>query len=241
MGDSSAAIGYTIETLAALVGMSPRNIRAHQARKLLAPPVRRGRSAVYDESHLRRLEAIKSLQRKGFNLVSIEAILGTGGNDPGRDALAALVQRLNIDHPALVYALSRHGVVVRGEDGTIRPVRPRALRSALDLQRAGVRAVEAVRLLSEVLDRVRAVADDMVRETSARVLSLAPDLTRPRATSWEELDREAAALSQGLTVLLAEAFRVAVENHGQTSILDLMSQRADAELQLEGTPTVDNG
>ena len=111
MGDSSAAIGYTIETLAALVGMSPRNIRAHQARKLLAPPVRRGRSAVYDDSHLRRLEAIKSLQRKGFNLVSIEAILGTGGNDPGRDALAALVQRLNIDHPALVYALSRHGVL----------------------------------------------------------------------------------------------------------------------------------
>src|SRR5690242_16776946 len=62
---------YTVEELAAKVGMSPRNIRAHQTRSLLGPPVRRGRTAYYDDSHVRRLEAIKSLQRQGYNLVAI--------------------------------------------------------------------------------------------------------------------------------------------------------------------------
>ncbi|WP_432842730.1 MerR family transcriptional regulator [Dactylosporangium sp. CA-092794] len=221
--------------------MSPRNIRAHQARKLLAPPLRRGRTAVYDDSHVRRLEAIKSLQRQGFNLVSIERLLGVSSSDPAREAMATLVQRLNADHPALVTTLNRHGVVVRAEDGTIRTVRNRALRSALELERAGVRATEAVRLLAEVLDRVREIADEMVRETSARVLSLAPDLTRPRAASWEELDREVTVLSQALTVLLAEAFRIAVENHGQGSMLDLITRRVDIDLHLEDTQTIDNG
>lgn len=45
----------TIERLAELSAMSPRNIRAHQARGLLSPPVVRGRVGYYDTHHLARL------------------------------------------------------------------------------------------------------------------------------------------------------------------------------------------
>src|SRR5947208_1701520 len=46
--------GYTVDELAARVGMSARNIRAYQARELLPPPRRVGRSGYYSEAHVRR-------------------------------------------------------------------------------------------------------------------------------------------------------------------------------------------
>ena len=55
--------------------------------------------------HLRRLETIKALQRQGFNLVAIQAILGARGTDPGSDALTGVLQRLAVDSPYLVHAL----------------------------------------------------------------------------------------------------------------------------------------
>ena len=44
--------------------MSARNIRAYQARRLLAPPVRAGRNAYYGEAHVHRLQEIQALQRE---------------------------------------------------------------------------------------------------------------------------------------------------------------------------------
>jgi DNA-binding transcriptional MerR regulator len=229
---------YTVDELARLVGMSPRNIRAHQARKLLAPPVRQGRTAFYHAGHLRRLEAIKALQRQGFNLVAIEAILGARDPGSGTEALNPLVQRLTVDHPYLVHALARHGIVVRAEDGGLRAVRPRVLRSALDLHALGLKTGPSLQVLVEVLDRLRGPAYELVRTTSARVLTLAPEAGRPAGHSWAELDRSAATLAQGLTALLTEAFRVAVENSGQAP--ELLSLDEDGFRPSEQS-TVDNG
>lgn len=219
---------YTVEELARKVGMSPRNIRAHQARRLLPPPTRIGRCAYYDAAHVRRLEAITLLQRQGFNLVAIEAMLGVSTPNADADALTPLLQRLGAEHPVLVYALSRHGIVGRGEDGTVRTVRPRALRSALELRRAGVQTVPSLQVLTEVLDSLRQVADEFMKVTSTRVLALSRRSPAPGAatgqttgggvgpaaggTSWEQLDQDTGALTQSLAALLTEAFRVTVEN-----------------------------
>lgn len=241
-GDSAPVPGeYTVEEIARKVGMSPRNIRAHQARKLLPPPTRRGRVACYNDSHVRRLETITALQRQGFNLTSIEAILGVRGTDPHSDALAVLVRRLATEQPAVVHALARHGVIGREEDGTVRMIRPRPLRAALELHRSGMRASQALQVLTEVLDQVGRLADEMVRLTSDRILSLPADPAHPRATSWADLDQAAVALAQGLIGLLTEAFRVAVENHGHATIIELIAQRADADLSIVDSLAVDLG
>jgi DNA-binding transcriptional MerR regulator len=231
----------TVAELARLVGMSPRNIRAHQARGLLDPPVRHGRAAFYHAGHVRRLEAIKALQRRGFNLVAVEAILGVRGSDPTNDQLASMVRRITAEHPYLVHALARHGIVVRTEDGGIRAVRPRVLRSAFDLHLAGVKAGPSLQVLIEVLDRVRLFASDLVRSTSMRVVTLAPELGGPGTPSWEELDRSAVTLAQGLTALLTEAFRVAVENSGQISVLELTGHGDEFGTRVRDTATVDTG
>jgi DNA-binding transcriptional MerR regulator len=65
----------TIEQLAAASGMTVRNIRAHQARGLLAPPDVRMRVGYYGPEHLAQLRLIRELQDDGFNLGGIKRLL----------------------------------------------------------------------------------------------------------------------------------------------------------------------
>lgn len=65
----------TIEQLAAESGMSVRNIRAHQARGLLAPPEVRMRVGYYGPEHVAQLRLIRELQDDGFNLGGIKRLL----------------------------------------------------------------------------------------------------------------------------------------------------------------------
>jgi DNA-binding transcriptional MerR regulator len=225
-GPATAQQEFTIEELSRQVGMSPRNIRAHQARRILAPPVRRGRTVVYQEQHLRRLETILSLQRQGFNLTAIEAMFGVRAGQPRTDGLAPLMQRLAAESPALVDALTRHGVVAWKENGSVQMVRPRALRAALELHRSGLPARQTVQVLVEVLDRIGRPVDELLRATGDRILSLPGDPARPRAATWDEWSDSAELLAQGLIDLLSEAFRVVAENRGPTSVVDIVGRRS---------------
>jgi DNA-binding transcriptional MerR regulator len=65
----------TIEQLAAATGMSVRNIRAHQARGLVAPPQVRLRVGYYGPEHVAQLRLIRDLQDEGFNLAGIKRLL----------------------------------------------------------------------------------------------------------------------------------------------------------------------
>jgi DNA-binding transcriptional MerR regulator len=65
----------TIEELAAESGMTVRNIRAHQARGLIAPPEVRMRVGYYGTEHVAALRLIRELQDDGFNLAAIQRLL----------------------------------------------------------------------------------------------------------------------------------------------------------------------
>jgi len=68
----------TIEELAGRTGITVRNIRSHRSRGLLPPPVVRNRIGYYGPDHLNRLQLIKDLQSKGFNLKGIKRLLENG-------------------------------------------------------------------------------------------------------------------------------------------------------------------
>jgi len=61
----------TIGELAKRTGMTVRNIRAHQTRGLLPPPVVHGRTGYYNEDHVARIELTRELQAEGLNLEAI--------------------------------------------------------------------------------------------------------------------------------------------------------------------------
>jgi DNA-binding transcriptional MerR regulator len=67
----TAAGEMTISELAERTGMTVRNIRAHQTRGLLPPPVVRGRTGYYNEEHVARIELTRELQAEGLNLEAI--------------------------------------------------------------------------------------------------------------------------------------------------------------------------
>jgi DNA-binding transcriptional MerR regulator len=77
----------SVDELAERSGMTVRNIRAHQSRRLLHPPRRVGRRSVYDNSHVERLMLIRRLQNGGFSLSAIRALV-RAGNEAGELALA---------------------------------------------------------------------------------------------------------------------------------------------------------
>ena len=71
----------TVDELARRVGMTVRNVRAHQSRGLLPPPEVRARTGYYGAEHVARLELIRTLQDDGFTLESIGRLLErTGGS-----------------------------------------------------------------------------------------------------------------------------------------------------------------
>src|SRR5215467_7763282 len=76
MGEGTDA-EYTIDQLAQVTGMTVRNIRAHQSRGLLPPPLVRGRTGYYGPEHVARLRMILDMQADGFNLNAIQRLLAS--------------------------------------------------------------------------------------------------------------------------------------------------------------------
>ncbi|ONF63479.1 MerR family transcriptional regulator [Amycolatopsis keratiniphila] len=190
--------GYTIEELSTIVGMSARNIRAHQTRGLLAPPVRHGRSAYYGPAHLRRLRRITMLQKQGFNLVSIAAMLGTTTVDRAEQLDAAMAE-IARDQPAVARCLERHGVLGRDGTGSLAVVRPSVSRAVADLAVAGIPPVAALRFLGQFMDRVTPLAGDQLAALKTQV------------------DGGSAAPRACFADLLVSAFKIAVENAAEVT------------------------
>ena len=225
----------TVDQLGRMVGMSARNIRAYQAKRLLAPPTRIGRNAYYGEGHVHRLEEIQVLQRQGYNLAAIANILGVRERLGDSDQLTAQVEQSLAMHPLLIHTFSRYGVVSRGNDGRIRMMRPVALRAALDLGQVGIQPNPSLQLLSETLDRLMPVADDLIRAVGQRALLGMPD--RGKADDIGTI----AALAERLVVLLTESFRVAIENQGHFWDPELAATPAEVIPQPRDGRSVDFG
>ena len=68
----------TIRELAERTGMTVRNIRAHQTRGLLPPPVVHGRTGYYNEEHVARIALTREMQADGLNLEAIRRVLDAG-------------------------------------------------------------------------------------------------------------------------------------------------------------------
>lgn len=97
--------GLTIDELAARVGMTVRNVRAHQSRGLLPPPQVRGRTGYYGAAHVARLELIKDMQADGFNLAAIRHALDQVPPGAEQEVLAfrrALLEQWGDETPEVV-------------------------------------------------------------------------------------------------------------------------------------------
>lgn len=224
----------TIDELAARVGMTVRNVRAHQSRGLLPPPEVVGRTGYYGPAHVARLELVKDMQADGFNLKAIRHALEQVPPGTEHEVLAfrrALLERWAEEAPEVVDVAGLVGMTgpldtaVLGEAvrlGILRPLdegryevpSPALLRAGAEVVALGVplRAVfDVQRALSE---HAEGVARAYVELFLDHVWHPFVEAGRPE-DQWprvrEALDRMQPLASQALVATLRLAMQHAVE------------------------------
>jgi DNA-binding transcriptional MerR regulator len=187
-GSKSAEGEMTIRQLAERTGMTVRNIRAHQTRGLLPPPIVRGRTGYYGEEHVARIELTREMQADGLNLEAIRRVLDSGDGSASAmfDFTRALRAPFEEEAPEIVdpeelaaiwtepidAKLTRRaeklGIFRALPDGRIEVISPRLLRAAAELAELGIGA-EGALVTAEKLRRhsdgvARAFVDLFVKE-----------------------------------------------------------------------------
>ena len=182
---------YTIDELAAMAHIPVRTVRHYQSQKVLPPPVRQGRIAVYRREHLQRLELIAVLQDRGLQLSAIRdalsrvekgqlwledwlglhAELRTPWSEERPILLSAqeLAERLG-HRPGLVSALRDAGLLRRTpQQATSYLVpSPGLLDITLELEAAGVDIDLAAEASATVRKQLRAASGELVKQVLDR-------------------------------------------------------------------------
>jgi DNA-binding transcriptional MerR regulator len=195
----------TIDELARRTGMTVRNVRAHQSRGLLPPPVVRGRTGFYGPDHLARLELIKELQADGFNLEAIRRLIEDAGGssqavlrftrtareafeeeDPEVVELRELAERFEAD-PELLKRAVRLGFLRPLGEGRYEQRSPRLAKAAEELTDLGIPATRALDVSEVLRGHAEGVADAYVRLFIDEVWKPFDRAGRP-ADRWSEVE-----------------------------------------------------
>ncbi len=83
---------YSLARIVRMSGLSVDTVRYYQSQGILPRPGRRGRNAVYDDSHVERLRLIRSLSKRGFSLKVIAAFVSNSVKLDSDDALRMAVE-----------------------------------------------------------------------------------------------------------------------------------------------------
>jgi DNA-binding transcriptional MerR regulator len=221
------------------VGMTPRNIRAHQSRGLLPPPIRRGRVACYGEEHEAVLLRIKELQERGYNLAAISALFAEDGDDRAalaRLVLAPLIESDEIeltrdqitsmfgvgrDPKRLADALETGLLVDLGDDRYLMPSR-HVLEAARDLTKLGMPVLEIYDMQLDVTTATQDLARRFV--DSCLRCALEPYDGAPAPDRWDEVREQFDRLQQLTASVLIATFAMNVRRATET----LLAERAGA-------------
>jgi len=171
-GSKPAEGEMTIRQLAERTGMTVRNIRAHQTRGLLPPPVVRGRTGYYSEEHVARIELTREMQADGLNLEAIRRVLDSG--EGSASAIFDFTRALRVPfedeapeifeadelariwggeaNPKLMRRAEKLGIFRALPDGRIEVISPRLLRAGGELAELGIGA-EGALITAEKLRR----------------------------------------------------------------------------------------
>jgi DNA-binding transcriptional MerR regulator len=233
----------TIRELSQRTGMTVRNIRAHQTRGLLPPPVVRGRTGYYNDEHVARIELTREMQADGLNLEAIRRVVETSEGSateivdftralraPFEDEAPEIVEAEELQgvwgnagdpDPKLMRRAEKLGILRALPDGRIEVISPRLQRAAVALAELGV-GPEGALVTAEKLRRhadgvSRTFVDLFVKE----IWQPFDQAGRPEA-DWpkvrEALDRMRPLASDALLAVFQLAMGEAVEKASERTL-----------------------
>jgi DNA-binding transcriptional MerR regulator len=234
----------TIRELAERTGMTVRNIRAHQTRGLLPPPVVRGRTGYYNDEHVARIALTREMQADGLNLEAIRRVLESGEGSaaeifdftralraPFEDEAPEIVEAAELENlwggtggepnPELMRRSEKLGILRALPDGRVEVISPRLLRAALALAELGVGpegAIATAEKLRRHADGVaRAFVDLFVKEVWQPFDRAGrPEVEWPKVR--EALDRMRPLASDALLAVFQIAMGEAVEKASERTL-----------------------
>ena len=202
---------YRIEELARLAGTTTRNIRVYRDRGLLHPPLRVGRIALFNDTHLTRLRLITSLLDRGYNIAHVHemlnaweqgknlgdmlglesAIAGSWATEKPERMSRAAAKRL-IDDDASFDRMVDNGVLrIDGEEGSEREVtvvRPRLIEAFNEIRQYGVSTDKLVDIHEQVSPLIDEISGILVRAGIEHVVDrINPGAALPPDTEVAEL------------------------------------------------------
>ena len=243
---------YRIDELARLAGTTTRNIRVYRDRGLLPPPLRVGRIALFNDTHLTRLRLITSLLDRGYNLAHVHEMLSTWeqGKDLGdmlglESAIAgswatekpqrmtlAEARRLIDDDGAFTRLVALEIIRVEQEHATV--VRPTLVDAFTEIHRYGVaydKLIDIHEQVSPLLDQISAI---LVQAGLDEVLDkINPGAAMPDDVKVAELITTLVRFrTQAVTAVaatLAFSIETAVETTVAQMLGDLVEKNTDPE------------
>jgi DNA-binding transcriptional MerR regulator len=178
----AAASGeYRIEELARLAGTTTRNIRVYRDRGLLPPPLRVGRIALFNDTHLTRLRLITSMLDRGYNIAHVRemlsaweegknlgdvlgletAIVGTWTTEKSQTMSLAEARELVGEPSAFDRLVALHVIRVEKERATI--TRPKLIEAFNEVRSYGVSIDKLIDLHEQILPKIDEISDMLVR------------------------------------------------------------------------------
>jgi DNA-binding transcriptional MerR regulator len=239
--------GFTVDELAARVGVTVRNLRAYAARGLLPPPAMVGRTGYYGREHVARLLLVREMLAEGYSLAMIERTLASAPPaassatlalhrallapwlppEPELTTGAEIAARAGVpENPAIVDQLVDLGVIERLGDGRLRVLDPPLLTAGLQVVALGVPPEDLIAAQRRVNEHVREIAQTYVQmflDTGWRTLAEGGASQESLAT----IRSTVAALPPAAAQALLAAFRTEMAAAVEAVVVQVVSQLGD--------------
>jgi len=248
-GSTHGSGEYRIDDLARLAGTTTRNIRVYRDRGLLHPPLRVGRIALYNDTHLTRLRLVTSMLNRGYNIAHVQemlsaweqgkdlgdvlglesAIIGTWASEkPATMSTAAARDLINDD--AGFARLEQAGLIKPGEEpDTVIVLRPKLIEAFNDVRGYGISINTLVDINDAVLPHIDAISNILVQAGLARVEEIIkPGESLPDDTEVAELItmlvRFRTQAVAAVTATLADSIESTIESLVSTLLADYIDR-----------------
>jgi len=243
---------YRIEDLARLAGTTTRNIRVYRDRGLLPPPLRVGRIALYNDTHLTRLRLITSMLDRGYNIAHVRemlsaweqgkdlgdvlgletAIVGTWATERPEAMPLAEAQRLLDDPCAFDRLVGLQLIRVDGAQATI--TRPKLIEAFNEIRGYGVGLDKLIDLHEQIVPEIDKVSDILVRAGAEHVMDrIKPGEPLPADAEIAELItmliRFRTQAVASVTATLAASIESNIESLVGRILADYLEQSSEAE------------
>jgi DNA-binding transcriptional MerR regulator len=197
---------YRIEDLARLAGTTTRNIRVYRDRGLLPPPMRVGRIALFNDTHLTRLRLITSMLDRGYNIAHVRemlsaweegkdlgdvlglesAIVGTWTSEKPQTMPLAEAQRLINDAKAFDRLVGLQ--VIHVDEGQATITRPKLIEAFNEIRGYGLPLDKMIDLHENIVPLIDQISEMLVRTGAEHVRdSIKPREALPADTEIAEL------------------------------------------------------